>query len=110
MSTCPATRLAWSIWVFSALFGATALVTTVLGVPAGLSFLEFGAASNAAVMAASFSTVGAMVASRRPKNPIGWIMWLDHVRRGSGGRVGQPDRRLCHLCPVRKPVRAHARH
>ena len=74
MSTCPATRLAWSIWVFSALFGATALVITFLGVSAGLLFLEFGAAFNAAVIAASFSTVGAMVASRRPKNPIGWIM------------------------------------
>jgi hypothetical protein len=74
MSTCPATRLAWSIWMFYALFGATALVITFLGVSAGLSFLEFGAASNAAVMAASFSTVGVMVASRRPKNPIGWLM------------------------------------
>ena len=74
MSTRPATRLAWSIWVFSALFGATALVITFLGVSAGLSFLEFGAAFNAAAIAASFSTVGAMVASRRPKNPIGWIM------------------------------------
>jgi len=60
--------------VFSALFGATALVITFLGVSAGLSFLEFGAAFNAAAIAASFSTVGAMVASRRPKNPIGWIM------------------------------------
>jgi hypothetical protein len=49
-------------------------VITFLGVSAGLSFLEFGAASNAAVMAASFSTVGVMVASRRPKNPIGWLM------------------------------------
>jgi hypothetical protein len=52
MSTCPATRLAWSIWVFFALFGATALVITFLGVSAGLSFLEFGAAFNAGVIAA----------------------------------------------------------
>src|SRR5215217_4051024 len=74
MSNHLATRLAWSIWVFSALFGATALVITFLGVSAGLSFLEFGAAFNAAAIAASFSTVGALVASRRPKNPIGWIM------------------------------------
>jgi uncharacterized membrane protein len=55
----------------SALFGATVLVIIFLGVSAGLSFLEFGAAFNAAVIAASFSTVGAIVASRRPKNPIG---------------------------------------
>jgi hypothetical protein len=71
VSTCPATQLAWSIWEFSALFGATALVITFLGVSAGLSILELGAASNAAVIAASFSTVGALIASRRPKNPIG---------------------------------------
>jgi hypothetical protein len=70
MSSCPATQLAWLIWVFSALFGGTALVITFLGVSAGLWFLGFGAAFNAAVIAASFSTVGAMVASRRPKNPI----------------------------------------
>jgi hypothetical protein len=70
MSTCPATRLAWSIWVFSARFGATALVIAFLGVSAGLSILEFGAAFNAAVIAAFFSTVSAMIASRRPKNPI----------------------------------------
>ena len=58
-----------NLGVLPALFGATALVITFLGVSAGLSFLEFAAAFNAAVMAASFSTVGAMVASRRPKNP-----------------------------------------
>ena len=77
MSTCPATRLAWSIWVFSALFGATALVITFLGVSAGLSFVEFGAALNAAVIAASFSTVGALVASRRHENLTGWLMCAD---------------------------------
>src|SRR5829696_8863911 len=74
MSTRPATRLAWSIWVFSALFGLTALVITFLGVSAGLSFLEFGAAFNTAAIAAAFSSVGALSASRRSKNPIGWIM------------------------------------
>jgi hypothetical protein len=73
MSTRTATRLAWSIWVFSALFAAIALVVTFLGVSAGVSFLEF-AAVNAVAIAAAFSTVGALVASRRPKNPIGWIM------------------------------------
>ena len=77
MSTRPATLLAWSIWVFSALFGATALVIISLGVSAGLSFLEFGAAFNAAAIAASFSTVGAMVASRRPENLTRWLMCAD---------------------------------
>jgi hypothetical protein len=69
-----ATRLAWSIWVFSALFGATALVITALSVSAGVSFLDFGAALNAVAIAAAFATVGTLVASRRPGNPVGWIM------------------------------------
>jgi len=74
MSNRLAPRLAWSIWVFSALFGATALVITYLGVSAGLSFLEFGAAFNAVAISVAFSSVGALIASRRSKNPIGWIM------------------------------------
>jgi hypothetical protein len=85
MSTRPATRLAWSLWVFSALFGATALVITFLGVSAGLSFIELGAAFNAVVISAAFSTVGVMVASRRPKNPIGWIMCAGGLGAALGG-------------------------
>ena len=74
MSTRIATWLAWSIWIVSALFAATALVITILGVSAGGSFLEFGSAFNEAAIAAAFSTVGAVVASHRSKNLIGWIM------------------------------------
>jgi hypothetical protein len=67
--------LAWSIWLFSALFAATALVIVVLGVSAGVSLHELASGTiNSVAIAVSFSTVGAVVASRRPKNPIGWIM------------------------------------
>ena len=68
------TWLALSLWIFSALFAATALTIIVLGVSVGISFFQLGTAINPVVIAASFSTVGAVVASRRPKNPIGWIM------------------------------------
>src|SRR5215212_3031231 len=78
MSTHTATWLAWPIWVLSTLFGATALLIAVLGMSTGVSFLEFGAAFNMAVIAAAFSTIGAFVVSRRSGNPIGWIM-------GAGG-------------------------
>ena len=74
MNTRTATWLALSLWVFSALLAATTLAIIVLGVSAGVSFLQLGAAFNAVVISAAFSTVGAVVASRRPKNPIGWIM------------------------------------
>jgi cytochrome b subunit of formate dehydrogenase len=74
MSFRTATWLAWSTWVFCALFTATALVIAGLGVSTGVSFVEFGAAFNTAAIAITFSTVGALVASRRSENPIGWIM------------------------------------
>jgi MFS family permease len=74
MNTRTATWLALSLWVFSALLAATTLAIIVLGVSARVSFLQLGAAFNAVVISAAFSTVGAVVASRRPKNPIGWIM------------------------------------
>jgi hypothetical protein len=74
MNTRTATWLALSLWVFSALLAATTLAIIVLGVSAHVSFLQLGAAFNAVVISAAFSTVGAVVASRRPKNPIGWIM------------------------------------
>ena len=74
MSTRTGTWLAWSTWFFSALFAATALVIIFLGVSDGGSFLEFGSVINEAAIAAAFSTVGAVVASRRSTNPIGWIM------------------------------------
>ena len=76
MSPRTATPLAWSIWVFSALFAATSLVIIVQGVFAGVSFLAFGPAFNTAAIAAAFSSVGALIASLRSKNTIGWLMCI----------------------------------
>jgi hypothetical protein len=65
MSVQPATRLAWS------LFGL--VVVLILG--PGLLFwspeAEFFLAP--ALIATLFGVVGALVASRRPRNPIGWL-------------------------------------
>jgi hypothetical protein len=64
-----ARRLAWPLWAVSVV---TVLVVAVLNVsriehevPFSITFVLFVAA---------FATVGALVASRRPSNPIGWIM------------------------------------
>jgi hypothetical protein len=84
MSARAATWVAISSWVLSALFAATALAIAVLGVYAGGSFLTFGPAFNTAAIAAAFSSVGALIASRRSKNPIGWIMCVG----GLGVAVG----------------------
>ncbi len=74
MSPRAAAWLAWLLWGFSALFAATALAIIAQSAVREVSFTEFGAALNALAMAAAFSTVGAVVASRRSENPIGWIM------------------------------------
>ncbi len=74
MATRAAAWLAWLLWVFSALFAATALAITAQSAVREVSYIEVGATLNALAIAAAFSTVGALVASRRSENPIGWIM------------------------------------
>ena len=72
VNSLTAARLAWSIW---------ALCLPLITVGGLMSFLtvagEFGPGSGVVVLLGAllltFPTVGALVASRRPENPIGWI-------------------------------------
>jgi MFS family permease len=75
--------LAWSIWalilatlVFTLVFGAARSIDHWTQVPVLVTFTLF-------VLA--FSTVGALVASRRPRNPIGWIMCASAIAYAIGG-------------------------
>jgi hypothetical protein len=65
-----ASRLSWSLWAAtSILLGGTLL----LGV-AGHTFNEGGAfVILVPIFLLAFATVGALVAGRQPRNPIGWI-------------------------------------
>ena len=58
-----ARRLAWSLWSLSALLLA-------IGVPLGELA---GIGVRGLVESATYATAGAIVASRRPENPIGWL-------------------------------------
>ena len=66
--------LAWSIWSLSVVSAACGLFLLYLNG----SFAPFFEDSLGvdAVAAVAFPTVGAIIASRRPRNPIGWIFCL----------------------------------
>src|SRR5919112_1556345 len=67
-------RLAFASWVLSILFVAAALMIMLLGWSAEVPTHQTMPVLFPVVLATVFSTVGAMVASRRPENLIGWLM------------------------------------
>ncbi|MEX1252815.1 MAG: hypothetical protein WEE64_00595 [Dehalococcoidia bacterium] len=77
MSRRTAARLAWGLWALYLLI--VALLATLLiyaSVSSGpkLSANSVWLAIGFAVGLFTFATVGAVIASRRPENPVGWIM------------------------------------
>ncbi len=81
MSPRAAARLAWSIWALSVPLAALSGL---------LNFLNASAQNQTwlgvlfAVLLLMFPTVGALVASRRPENPIGWIFCVVGLLFGIG--------------------------
>jgi hypothetical protein len=78
MSTRTATRIAWLMWALSMLLVALS-VPQYLSIPdsrpSGITDVpDTVAAVLFTAIVLSFSTVGALIATRRPQNTVGWIM------------------------------------
>ncbi len=65
--------LAWSLWSLTVVFMALTVLFTVLyplSRDAATTAVNF---AIAVLFVAAFQTMGALIASRRPENPIGWV-------------------------------------
>ena len=78
MSRRSSTRIAWALVIVSAALHAGWVWILVLNVRSGLTgdaFAYVGAVTNA-VPVVAFVAVGFLVATRKPDNPIGWLLLL----------------------------------
>ena len=78
MSRRTAACLAWSGWVLSVVLLVLSALLLII-VPTSSAISDIPDAVAALVLTAlilSFSTVGALVATRQPQSPVGWIMIL----------------------------------
>ncbi|MBI5670417.1 MAG: GAF domain-containing sensor histidine kinase [Chloroflexi bacterium] len=73
MSEKTAQRLSWSIAVFSVLLVITGLVISILALVVSGRGVTFSHQFFTPVLTLTYGVVGALVASRHPRNPIGWI-------------------------------------
>jgi hypothetical protein len=80
MSTRAASWLAWLAWASTLLAMILAFVLASLNVPTSSALVT----AVLSVVIVAFSTVGALVASRRPENPIGWLFCCGALLWGLG--------------------------
>ncbi|HZB08025.1 MAG TPA: hypothetical protein VE525_02810, partial [Rubrobacter sp.] len=84
MSTRLAAWLAWSLCLMSVALAVASLILALLNDRTlGEIFMTSGPSTvTLATLIVSFSVVGALIASQRPENPIGWIFLADALFYG----------------------------
>lgn len=73
MNRSAAARVAWTACVLSLALAGLGVVLLVLSASTPIP-PRFGFRGSDVVFAVAFTTVGAVIASRRPQNPVGWLL------------------------------------
>ena len=87
MSGRAAARLAWSLWALTAALTGLSLLLLALNLSHPNTHIFDWWLGNATVVVDV--TVGAIVASRRPENPVGWLLCLFGVAVGTSSFASQ---------------------
>jgi hypothetical protein len=87
MSRRAATRLAWSLWAITVALTALSAILVVLSLSRPNTPVFHWWFGNTFIVIDA--TVGAIVASRRPENPVGWLLCLSGVAVGASTFVSQ---------------------
>ena len=89
-----ATRLAWSLCALSLVLTVLSVLLLVLNY-SHTGAQVYGYWPESIVIPIGFSIIGAIIASRLPANPLGWLFCAAAICFCSGA----PQRRVRHLCP-----------
>ena len=87
MNRRTAARLAWVLWALTVVLTALSLFLLVLNLSAPNTHVFDWWLGNALVVIDA--TVGAVVASRRPENPVGWLICLFGIAVGTSSFTSQ---------------------